>query len=44
MILEQEINRSISNNTYDKKVQFYTESLFSIVKKQVKQFPEWSLG
>lgn len=43
MILEQEINRSISNNPYETKLQSYTDSLFSIVKKQVKHFPEWSL-
>lgn len=43
MILEQEINRSISNNPYETKIQSYPDSLFSIVKRQVKHFPEWSL-
>lgn len=32
MILEQEINRSISNNPYELKIVRYPESNFSIVK------------
>jgi len=43
MILEQEINRSISNNPYEKKIFRYPESNFSIVKKQPIQFSNWDL-
>ena len=43
MILEQEINRSISNNPYEIKNHRYFESKFSIVKKQPIEFLTWDL-
>lgn len=43
MILEQEINRSISNNPYEIKNPRYSESKFSIVKKQPIEFLTWDL-
>lgn len=43
MILEQEINRSISNNPYKVKIQRYPESNFSIVKNQSVQYSNWDL-
>ena len=43
MILEQEINRSISNNPYELKIVRYPESNFSIVKNQPVQFMNWDL-
>jgi hypothetical protein len=43
MILEQEINRSISNNPYEGKIKRYSDSNFSIVKKQPVQYIHWNL-
>jgi hypothetical protein len=43
MILEQEINRSISNNSYEIKINRYPDSNFSIVKKQPNEFGTWDL-
>ena len=43
MILESHINRSISNKPYGFKIKKYTDSKYEIVKKQVKDFPEWDL-
>ncbi|MCR8667947.1 DUF262 domain-containing HNH endonuclease family protein [Aestuariibaculum sp. M13] len=43
VILERDINRSISNNCYPEKVKEYTKSKFSIVQKQVKNHKEWTL-
>lgn len=43
MILEQVINRSISNNPYDVKISRYPESSFKIVHKQFTEYPEWDL-
>lgn len=43
MILEQEINRSISNNPYEEKITRYPESKFSIVKKQPILYINWDL-
>ena len=43
MILEQEINRSISNNPYEIKIPRYLKSNFSIVKKQPIEFSSWNL-
>ena len=43
MILEQEINRSISNNPYELKIVRYPESNFSIVKNQPVQYMNWDL-
>ena len=43
MILEQEINRSISNNPYEIKIVRYLESNFSIVKNQPVQYLNWDL-
>lgn len=43
MILEQDINRSISNSEYKDKIQKYPKSDFAIVKAQVQQYPEWNL-
>lgn len=50
MILEQNINRSISNNEYTQKTnetrgKSYCNSKFMIVKNQIKQYPtEWTLN
>jgi hypothetical protein len=43
MILEKEINRSISNNPYEIKIKRYANSDFSIVKNQPVQYLDWSL-
>ncbi|MFZ7132260.1 MAG: DUF262 domain-containing protein [Eubacteriales bacterium] len=43
IILEQDINRSISNKPYDLKIEQYQESKFKIVQKQVENHKEWSL-
>lgn len=43
MILEQEINRSISNNPYEIKVERYLESNFLIVKKHPELYSKWDL-
>jgi len=43
IILEYSINRSISNNTFAKKVEFYKKSKFSIVKNIAKHFLSWEL-
>jgi hypothetical protein len=43
IVLEQEINRSISNNPYEIKIRSYTCSKFSIVKKQPIEYPSWDL-
>lgn len=43
MVLEQEINRSISNNPYEVKIERYPESNFSIVKNQPVQYLNWDL-
>ncbi|MBS1645240.1 MAG: DUF262 domain-containing protein [Bacteroidetes bacterium] len=43
MILEQEINRSISNNPYEEKTRRYSESNFAIVKNQPIQYLNWDL-
>ncbi|HRO75576.1 MAG TPA: DUF262 domain-containing HNH endonuclease family protein [Crocinitomicaceae bacterium] len=51
MVLEQHINRSISNSEYKIKTSFnrannkpsYQNSNFQIVKNQIKNYPEWSL-
>ncbi len=43
MVLEQTINRSISNNPYDFKIKRYPESKFQIVKNHVSNFKEWDL-
>ena len=43
MILEQEINRSISNNPYGLKIERYPESTFSIVQNQASNYPIWDL-
>jgi hypothetical protein len=43
IILEQEINRSISNNPYELKIQRYPESTFSIVQNQSSNYPIWDL-
>lgn len=43
MILEQKINRSISNNPYEIKIMRYHESNFSIVKNLTFQYSDWNL-
>lgn len=43
MVLEQDINRSISNNPYEIKVQSYPSSIFTIVKNQPVAFSIWNL-
>lgn len=43
MVLEQTLNRSISNNPYEFKITRYPESNFQIVKNQVSTFKSWSL-
>ena len=43
MILEQTINRSISNNPYPVKIESYSASVFTIVKNQVNNFSNWDL-
>ena len=44
MVLEENINRSISNGVYEVKLQRYPSSSFSIVNKQVSNYPAWDLG
>lgn len=44
MILEQSINRSISNNEYEIKLQSYPASRFTIVKEQARNYPNWDLS
>lgn len=48
MVLEQDINRSISNNEYSDKIssernRSYAKSKFQIVQNQIKNYPEWHL-
>ena len=43
MVLEQKINRSISNDPYHIKVKSYPTSSFNIVRNQVEFFNEWNL-
>jgi hypothetical protein len=43
MILERNKNRSIRNKQYNDKIKCYSDSKFSIVKKQVECYPEWTL-
>jgi hypothetical protein len=43
IILEQYINRSISNNPYPEKIIRYPESLYSIVGKHIEKHKEWNL-
>jgi hypothetical protein len=43
MILERNKNRSIRNKQYNEKIKCYGKSKFSIVKKQVECYPEWTL-
>lgn len=43
MILEQNINRSISNKPYAEKIKQYKDSKFSIVQKQTANYPVWDL-
>ena len=43
MVLESHINRSINNDPYKSKIKKYIDSRYEIVKKQVKDFPEWNL-
>jgi len=43
MVLEQNINRSISNNPYNTKINSYPSSIFNIVKNQVTNFQEWNI-
>lgn len=43
MILEQRINRAISNNSYDLKIQEYPKSIFTIAQKQAQKYPQWTL-
>jgi hypothetical protein len=43
IVLEQRINRSISNNEYSAKKNSYPESRFNIVKKHATDYPDWNL-
>ncbi|AMM52444.1 hypothetical protein TH61_16350 [Rufibacter sp. DG15C] len=43
MVLEQSINRSISNKPYEVKIQGYPTSSFSIVKNHSTLYGEWGL-
>lgn len=43
MVLEQSINRSISNNPYEVKIKSYPSSIFKIVKNQPINFSSWNL-
>jgi len=43
MVLESDINRSIKNKPYNKKIKRYAESCFKVVKDQTKNYPEWDL-
>ena len=43
MILEQDKNRSISNNPYEIKTKVYLTSIYGIVKNQATNYSEWTL-
>lgn len=43
MVLEEDKNRSISNNPYEIKTKVYSSSIYSIVKNQVINYKEWTL-
>ena len=43
MILEQDKNRSISNNPYEVKSQVYPSSVYNIVKKQAEKYSDWKI-
>ena len=44
MILERELNRSISNGSYEKtKLSRYKDSKFETARKQAKKYTEWNL-
>jgi len=43
MVLEQKINRSISNNPYPIKIKSYPKSSFNIVRNQVGNYNDWNL-
>jgi uncharacterized protein with ParB-like and HNH nuclease domain len=43
MVLEQNINRSISNSFYFEKIESYPKSKFQIVKRQISNFKKWEL-
>lgn len=43
MVLEQDKNRSISNNPYIVKVKVYPSSIYSIVRNQITDYDEWNL-
>ena len=43
MILEQDKNRSISNNPYDVKTKVYPTSIYGIVKNQATNYSDWSI-
>lgn len=43
MVLEQGINRSISNNPYEIKIESYPSSNFTIVRNQATNFSIWNL-
>jgi hypothetical protein len=44
MVLEQGINRSISNIPYEDKISRYTKSIYTIVRKQPIDYQEWDLS
>jgi hypothetical protein len=44
MVLEQNINRSISNSFYFEKIESYPKSKFQIVKRQISNFKKWELS
>lgn len=44
MILEQNINRSISNNPYEIKIGRYPDSVFSVVKNHCTEHKYWDLS
>ncbi len=43
VILEQDINRSISNNAYDVKIEGYKKSKFAIIEKHLRCHSDWNL-
>ena len=43
VILEYSINRSIGNNPYEKKIEFYNKSTFKIIVDFPMRFPSWEL-
>ena len=43
MILEQDKNRSISNNPYEVKTKVYPTSIYGIVKNQASNYSDWSI-